>query len=775
VTTIDRYVLREILPPFLIALGIFTFLLGVQPMLDYARDFLAKGIDIPTVGWLLMWLIPQALGVALPMAFMTGLLMGLGRLSGDRESVAFLACGVSPLRLLRPVLFLAVLAGAVDLYTMVNLVPDWNLRFRQESFRLLVQQGESDIKPGTFYEGFPGKVLYIREENPAGGWTRVVLADTSQPGRPTVTLAESGYLEVDQPRRQVNVVLPGQSTTYFPGDEPGVYGFSRNDTLRIEIPAEAVFGDGSLGITPGRPEMRIADLRRVEAEKRAAGISPHPEVIYRHQMFAFPVACLVFALIGLPLGLHTRKEGKLGGFTLGIGVIFIYYGIMTGVEALTKGGSFPAEWARWVPNIVIGLVGMAALFWRSRASGGEITFRLPRWVSGWRRAADGTSAQVLRPAAPVLVIKVPEFHLPLPRPRVLDLYVARKYLSVAALSFVALLGIYYIGTFIDKSERFTKGEATGAMVLEYLLYSTPQFIAYVVPMATLVAALAAVGSLTRTGELVVMRACGISLYRAAAPLLVLAIVGSGGLFLLDDRVLAHANRRAEVLDDQIRGGEPHTVNIVANANWTADRDGRIYYYAAFEIPKRTLHRLSVFEPASDAFRLASHTFMDRAVFAGGSWQASNGWVQRFPTHETATREDFEQRSVQLLQPESFSGMHNQEAELMTYAELRQYIDEQSESGLRMTASRVQLQARLAFPVVTLVMTLLGIPFGVTLGRRGALYGIGVAMILGCAYWLVDTVFLAAGQADVLPAALAAWAANLLFLALATYATLTVRT
>ena len=778
---LDRYLLREIIPPFLIALGVFTFLLGIKPMLDYAQDFLAKGVDLPTVGVLLMWLLPQALGVALPMAFLTGLLMGLGRLSGDRESVAFLACGVSPMRLLRPVLLLALLAGAADLYTLVKLVPDSNLRFREETFRIMVQQGETDIKAGLFYEGFPGKVLYVRELAPAGGWSGVFLADTSVPGRPTVTLAGSGYLAIDEARRQVAIVLPGESTTYVPGEESGVYTVSRNTDARLDVPAEAVFGTGDLGVARGRPEMRISDLRQVEAEKQAAGISPHPEIIQRHQMFSFPVACIVLALVGVALGLHTRKEGKLGGFTLGLGVIFVYYGLMTTFEALTKGGNFPAEWARWVPNIVVGVIGIAALRWRSRAAGGEITFRLPAWK---RRPApsEGVSSQTGEvPGARsadrvVVVIRIPEMRLPLPRPRVLDLYIARKYLTVSVLSFVGFIGIYYIGTLIDKSERYTKGDASGSQLLEYLFYSTPQFIAYVVPLATLVAALAAIGGLTRTGELVVMRACGVSLYRAAAPILLLALVWSGGLFLLDDRVLAHANRRAEVLDDIIRGNEPHTVNVIANSNWLADKRNRIYYYSAFEIPRQTLHGLSVFEVSPETFRLSSHTLAPRVTFTDDQWHADGGgWVQRFPTADSATRESLGERTLDLAAPERFSGMHNDEAALMTFSELRRHIEEQRDSGFRVSASRVQLQARLAFPLVTLVMALIGIPFGVTLGRRGALYGIGVAMILGCAYWLVNTFFLAAGQADVLPAALAAWAANLLFLALAAYAMLTVRT
>ena len=114
--TLDRYLLREVLPPFLLALGLFTFLLAVNPMLEKAQMLLAKGVDLPTVGLLLLTLLPQALGLTIPMALMAGLLMGLGRLSGDRETVALLACGVSPYRLLRPVMVVAVASWAAILY-----------------------------------------------------------------------------------------------------------------------------------------------------------------------------------------------------------------------------------------------------------------------------------------------------------------------------------------------------------------------------------------------------------------------------------------------------------------------------------------------------------------------------------------------------------------------------------------------------------------------------------------------------------------------------------
>jgi LPS export ABC transporter permease LptG/LPS export ABC transporter permease LptF len=770
VKTIDRYLIREILPPFLLALGLFTFLLAVNPMLEYAQQFLAKGVALPTVAFLLVTVLPQALGVTIPMALLAGLLMGLGRLSGDREAVALLACGVSPMRLLRPILLFAVLAGLVDLYVMTRLIPDSNQRFREITASLLAQKGESEVKAGVFYTGFPGYLLRVREARPEGGWGGVMLADVKDPGRPRITLAPSGYLALEKEKHQVALVLPGQSVRYLPGDEEGIYDTATAHDLRFAISPEAVFGSGDIG--RGLHEMTIADLRKAEAEKIAQHISPHPEILQRHQMFSFPVACLVFAVIGVALGIHTRKEGKLGGFTVGIGVIFAYYGIMQMAASLTKGGELPAEWSRWVPNIVIGIVGVAALFSRTKRAGRELTVTLPGWLRLPRRRRASAAAPVSTGNI-VLVIRMPD--LPIPRLRLLDTYVARRYLSVATLSFFGLIGLYYIGTFIDKSERLLKGQADGWMLAMFLFYSTPQFIVQVVPMATLVAVLATIGSLTRTGELIVMRACGISLYRVAAPLILLSLIWSGGLFMLDDRVLAHANRRADALDDQIRGNPQHTLDPSSSDNWLADRQGRIYYYRVFEPKRATLYGLSVFELTPDGARLAGHTFAQRAAYDGRVWHASNGWAQRFPAVDKMTRQDFTSRTLDIEAPDKFLGMHTQASDLMTFAELRRQIVSLSHSGLSLVESRVQLQARVAFPLVAVVMTVLGVPFGLTTGRRGALYGVGIAMVLGAGYWLLNTFFMAVGHAALLPPALAAWATNILFFALAIYAMLTVRT
>jgi LPS export ABC transporter permease LptG len=496
------------------------------------------------------------------------------------------------------------------------------------------------------------------------------------------------------------------------------------------------------------------------------GFSPHAEIMQRHQMFSFPVACLVFAILGVAFGLHTRKEGKLGGFAMGIAVISAYYGLMVVFENLTKGSRFPAEWSRWMPDIILGLVGILAVRWRSRFAGHELTLRLPR-LFRWRKKASGPTESAKPPI--VLVIRIPDIQLP--RPRLLDLYVGRRYLNVVTLSFFGLLAFYYIATFIDKSERLFKGQANPWMLAQYFWYSTPQFIAYIVPMAILVAVLATVGGLTRSGELVVMRSCGVSLYRAAFPLLVIALVWSAGLFVLNDRVLARANRKAESLEDSIKGLQPR-LNTVASSQWRMDGD-RIFYYGAFNPTQKKMFGLSVLETAQNPFRLVRHVRAADVALVGKEWVAHDGWVQNFPVTGKTTRETFDTRRMRL--PPNFPGTGDEEPEMMTFGALREQIRELANSGLGLADARVTLQERIAFPLVAVVMTLLGIPFGALTGRRGALYSMGLAVILGSSYWLVNTFFLAVGQAALLPAPLAAWAANLLFLAAAGYLTLTVRT
>lgn len=771
--TLDRYLIRETLGPFALGLVLFTFLIAIQPMLTTAELLVSKGTPMPTVGYLLLTLLPHALGLTIPMAFLAATVMALGRLSGDREAVALLACGVSPLRILRPVLGLAAVAAAATFYVLVWLMPQANQTFIDALFELTQKMAAQDVKTRMFYEGFTGKVILVSDRTPEGQWKDVLLADTSQPGRPAVQLADTGQLVIDDDRKLVNIVLDKVSG-YQPMPSTGEYQLQRSGREITQIDPNVVFG-AARGQAQDLNAMSLAELDRAAAMKVASGLSPHNEIMWKQQRFSFPVASLVFALIGLALGLHTRKEGKMAGFAIGIAVILAYYGVMAVFEGRAKAGQFPAVWARWMPNIILGLIGAALLWVKMQGTGRGVELRLPAglraWWPGTRATGDSTEGSADGRPQVVLVIRLPQFTIW--RPQLMDLYVGGRYLRTIALAFFGLLSLYYIVEFIEMSEKVQKGNATLGMVAEYFYYATPTFVYFVVPLSTLVAVLTTFGGLTRTNELTVLRACGVSLYRTALPLLLLAVVWSGILFVLEDRVLAHSQRKAEILKDVIRDRPPKNFNL-ANRSWLIGRQGPIYHYAVYDARHQTLYQLSAFETTKAPFRLLSHTWAAQVVFQEGEWRATDGWVQTFAPDGTARRETFTSRVLALDAPEDF-GTEQVEAAFMNYGELSDYIDRLGESGFSIAEHRVELHRKLAFPFVTLVMTLLAVPFGVTTGRRGALYGIGLALALAVSYLVISHIFIAFGNAALLPPVLSAWATNLCFAAGALMMVFTVRT
>ena len=143
---IDRYIIREIILPFLIALVVLTFLLIIPFIIEQAEHLIAKGVAWPTISRLMLTLVPAQLGLTIPMALLIAILVAFGRLSGDREIVVMMACGISPLRLLRPVLLVSILGAGATLWVMIESIPDANQTFREITLRIVADRAEGQVR-----------------------------------------------------------------------------------------------------------------------------------------------------------------------------------------------------------------------------------------------------------------------------------------------------------------------------------------------------------------------------------------------------------------------------------------------------------------------------------------------------------------------------------------------------------------------------------------------------------------------------------------------------
>jgi LPS export ABC transporter permease LptG len=724
------------------------------------------------------------------MAVLLGIRVGFGRLSADREFVAMQACGVSLMRLLRPVLLIAVLGTAATAYEIIVALPNANQAYREIVFVLLAGRVENNVKPRVFYEDIPNKIIYVRDIPATGGWRDVFVADTSRPGETTVYFAREGRIRLDEKARIVQLELRDVTSHTTRADDPEDYEANTIASTLISLDPETVFKRPP---AKGAPEMTIAELKDEIASAATHNDPAYGARFMLQQKFSLPATCPILALIALALGATNRKDGKLASFAIGMGVIFVYYVLLWGARAAAMGGRFPPELAPWLPNIVMGVIALVMFAWRSRSADQPIRLSVPAF---WRRnkaESDEPAGATAIAAGPkiaardnrvMVVIRIPDISLP--GPRLLDAYVSREYLRVFFLGVVGLLGIFYISTFIDLVDKLFRGEATTAMLLRYFYFRTPQFVYYVIPMGVLVSTLVTIGVMTKNSELLVMRACGISLYRTAAPLLLFAVVSSGALFMLQERVLANANREADRLERIIRRWPPATTAL--NRRWVIGRGNEIYHYDLFDPNANRFLNLWVYRVDPDHWQLQTITHALEATAPAHpssgetptGWMAKRGWTRdvlaaKPKAHSTTVNYVRFDRTALEFEPPSYFKADEPVAEMMTFNQLREYIARLRASGANVVPQMVALQRKIAFPFVTIVMTVLAVPFAVTTGRRGAMYGVGIGIVLAITYWIAMSVSGALGAGGVMPPILAAWAPNILFGSAAAYLVLTVRT
>jgi LPS export ABC transporter permease LptG len=319
------------------------------------------------------------------------------------------------------------------------------------------------------------------------------------------------------------------------------------------------------------------------------------------------------------------------------------------------------------------------------------------------------------------------------------------------------------------------------MLLSYFWYQTPEYIYYVIPLAVLLASLVTIGLLTKNSELIVMKACGISLYRVALPIMLCALAAGALLFALEETILGPWTRQAYAIRHVMRGGSPQTFDVL-NRRWLVGSDGDIYHYVYFDPRRRQLSGLSVYEFSKDMQELRRRVYAERAMYLGArrglradAWHAEQGWVREFNERgETRSFEPFAESNL-AIEPVSYFATERPQPEYMSYSQLRGYTERLRATGFDVMEQQVALERKISFPFVTLIMTLIAVPFAVTTGRRGAMYGIGVGIVLAITYWVTISIFGALGTGGLIAPALAAWAPNLLFGAGAAYLLLTVRT
>jgi LPS export ABC transporter permease LptG len=276
-----------------------------------------------------------------------------------------------------------------------------------------------------------------------------------------------------------------------------------------------------------------------------------------------------------------------------------------------------------------------------------------------------------------------------------------------------------------------------------------------------------------------MKASGISLYRLSISVLLVALVFCGLSFLLQEYLLPKCNQKQDALRAIIKGKPPRT-HYHPDRKWIMGDNSKIINYMLFDEDRNLFGDLSIFEFDSSNFELKRRIYARRAVWNSNisSWILEEGWTQGFQALHTIPSEfrQFAQMQFpEFTEPPQYFKKEVKVDSQMTFEELGSYIKDLKKSGFDVTKLQVALQKKISFPMISLIMCLLAIPFSFSAGRHGSLYGMGVSILLGIIYWVMVGFFEQVGGVGKLVPELAAWAPNLIFGAAGAYLIFTIET
>lgn len=808
---LTRYIFKEMLGPTALGFAFYTFIILMKNLFDFAGMIIKRSLPGSTVARLLYLSLPHIVVLTVPMSLLFGILIAVGRLSSDSEIIAMRALGISTRTIYRPVFLFSFLVFLLNLYLTNFVLPRGNAELQALRSEIFTSQIEKELKPRIFYDEYENLTIYVNDVDAKTlQWKGVFVADTrsadeTRSGLTTIAqqvdsarreaaqtptilpqrssnkivIADTGNLSILKPNNQVWLNLKNAETHLWDPRKPDRYDLNSNASQRMRLPDK--FSDSTTGYQRSLREMSFRELME-QARWAQYSRDPHGRETYwaakveMHKMFAIPFACIVFGILGLPLGITNRRGGQSSGFSLSIAIILVYYVMINNGEHLADSGKIGPAVAMWTPNLILLGVGIYLLMRANRDTGaqrseGGIVRRLIQAIRSRKKAGSATGAA--EADGPAILSR-----FDITFPNTLDRYILREFLKILTLVLVSTAALFVIVDYTDLSGDIRANHIASSTVSEYYRYLIFQILNYTLPISVLVSTLVTFGIFSKNNEVTAFKSSGMSLYRAALPIVGIAVAISALAYLQLDYVLPYSNQRVEQLRSRIKA--KRTTFVVAAPHqqklWFLGKGRYIINFLAYDRAEKELSQVQVFELHPTKFRLTRRIYAEHARWDGVGWAFSNGWMRSFGDDGSSTFAPIT-RPLRLYyseRPDDFE-TEARAPDQMTFAQLRRYIETIRKSGYAAEELTVKLYTKTSWPFISLVMALIALPFAFRIGKRGALYGVGVGLLLGIFYWMIFAVFTKFGEVGNLPAALSAWSANILFAIAAVYMFLNVET
>jgi LPS export ABC transporter permease LptG/LPS export ABC transporter permease LptF len=767
---ISRAIFKEVALNAALGSGLFIFVLYLRKIEQLSAMLVRSSAPTLVSAKLFLYALPATLPFALPLGVLVGILIGLSRMSADSEITALRAAGISSVTIARPVMLFAFLALVITALAALWLTPlSLNLETKT-AHTFAAAQLTGNIESRIFDEDFPDTVLYVSDvqtEEKQTIWRGVFIADVTPPEK----LQVEGKNRGEGPR-----IITAAEAIPYPDQENNRIILDMHDFRSTERDKE-----GKAVTTYAQRHQWVLQAQKQEdlqVNKTVAQMDTGPLYKYIHkrdlsprdfvdgtielnQRFALPLACIMLALVGIPLGVTSRKGGKSSAYVVTVLVAFLYYMSYASLLGLARSGRVAVPVAAWTPGTVYAIAGTFLLSRLERPGDFDLGawlnaqgLRAWKWLQNFLRTS---TESVGRP------LSARGFGL---RPMLIDGYVLNGFLFYFGILLVALVSLVEIFTFFELLGDMIKNDISMTTMVDYLWHLAPSLIYQVTPIGTLAASLICFTILTKYNEVTAFKAAGVSVHRLAAPVMFASLVISLLLFGFDHFYIPAANRRQEMLRAEIKK-KPVATYRRPDRQWVYGQGNRIFNFLHLDPKQNLMSKVNVFDLDPKTFHISHQITADRAQWNDRlhKWVFENGVSQE----TTATGSNYKQFAnatatfAELTETPSWFVKEEKEYKELNFQELGSYIDELQASGLDTTPLRVQWHKKFSVPLFAFIMAILSIPFAFVGGTRGAMRGVLTAFIIAIVYWTVGTIFEQFGDLNLLPSAMAAWAPDVIFL------------
>lgn len=355
--TLHRYVFLQILAPFAAGLALFTFILLIARIMKLVEMVVNRGVPVLEILRVFSYILPAFLELTVPMALLLACLLACGRLSADSEITALKAAGLSLYQIATPIAAFAGLVFVLSIFLSLYARPWGNAALKTAIFDLARSRATVGLKEHVFNDEFKGLVIYVEQIEPPGtNLLRILISDRRQPNEENTVVAKRGTLVANEDTRSVNLRLfDGVIFTSRSGEQ----GYHKTDFSVYDVSLNLSEALGQMETRERDPsEIPLDELRSRISELRADGEPALAERVELARRLSVPFAVLVFAVIGVPLGLQPVRAVRSRGLAMSLVIILSYYLMLSAAETLATQGRVPILVALWTPNVVLASIGV---------------------------------------------------------------------------------------------------------------------------------------------------------------------------------------------------------------------------------------------------------------------------------------------------------------------------------------------------------------------------------------------------------------------------------